>query len=1345
MDCGLDSGRSLLGSSLSQVWLDVGGTFTDCLVRSPDGRLRHTKVLSSGLTKGRIAPGSPPGELWDPLRADDPADFWRSALLRVFGPGGDQLAVGRVVGSGRVAPTVAGGDSEEQVGDPQVDGRPLGRLLLDQALVSTRWPSGAFYELDTQLPAPVLAVRWLLGLAPESPLPQLQVRMGTTRGTNALLTRRGAATALLVTEGFEDLLRIGDQTRPDLFSLEIQRPDPLYRRVVGVRQRLAADGSVLEPLDVEQLDRDLDQLRQEGIESLAICLFHGYRYPEHERQVAERARRKGWRQVSLSSQVAPLIGWVARSETTLVDAYLEPVLRDYLQRLAELLGGAKILTMTSSGGLVAPPLFRGCDSVLSGPAGGVVAVRAAADRLDSRCAIGFDMGGTSTDVSWVGQQLPVVYESIKAGVRLMHPVLAIETVAAGGGSICWFDGVQLRVGPDSAGADPGPACYGRGGPLTVTDLNLWLGRLVPDAFPFPLDRKQAEARLEELAHQMRQAALSPPDLDRLAEGLWELAGEHMAEAIRSISVAHGEDPRQAVLVGFGGAAGQHICQLAERLGMRLALDPPLAGLLSAVGMGLADVIRQTVTGVYLSADRVEADQLEQQLQAVEQPARQSLVDEGIPLESIVCQRQWEVRYHGTDQSLLVDWTAVEGLAAAADAVHVRRFGYTRIGARLEVVAVRSRLVGPSRQGWPESPPWGDQSASRAGIEPQTTLSAATVAASSRQLLYCQGKWLEAQIYHRERLLPGESLMGPAVVVGQGNTTCLHPHWQATVGADGGLTLQHLSQADSDSLASRAQAERPTWGGDGGCDPVLREVLAHRLAAIAEQMGLVLAEAATSVNIKQRRDFSCAVFTPQGELLANAPHVPVHLGAMGATVREMLKRFPDMRPGDSFVTNDPYAGGSHLPDVTVVTPVFDPADGHRIFFTANRAHHAEIGGLAPGSMSPRSRQLEEEGVLIAPLMLRGDQASRYAPVRQLLSSGPYPSRSVEENLADLEAQLAANQRGAERLLELLASYGQATLVGYLEHILQASEQRLARWTERLANDSYRFEDYLDDGTRLVVQVERLPAGRLRFDFRGSGGLSPTNFNANRSIVTAATLYVLRCLMRDAWPMNEGAVRGIEWLIPPGVLDPAAAVQAAGAEHQPPAAWPAVAAGNVETSQRLVDLLLGAFGAAAASQGTMNNLLFGNRQFGFYETIGGGSGATELADGASAVHSHMTNTRLTDPEVLESRYPVRLVEFAVRVGSGGGGAHVGGDGIIRELQFLQPMQVSLITSRRGPYQPYGLAGGEPGQLGTNWRISADGEQRERLAACVELQLTAGERIRLETPGGGGFGLADSSGDS
>lgn len=1331
------SGRSQSGSVWPQAWLDVGGTFTDCVVRFPDGRLRHTKVLSSGLTKGRIAPGSPPGELWDPLRASDPTDFWKSAQVRVFSSVGEQLAVATVLGSGPVEHSVSSGCTSASGGARTSDSSAYGRLRLDISSVSDHWPSDAFYELDAHLPAPVLAVRWLLGLAPGSPLPNLQVRLGTTRGTNALLTRRGAATALLVTEGFEDLLRIGDQTRPDLFSLEIERPEPLYRSVVGVRQRLAADGSVLQPLDFAQLDGVLDQLQQEGIESLAICLLHGYRYPDHELQIAERARQRGWRQISLSSQVAPLIGWVPRAETTLVDAYLEPVLRDYLQRLAELLGGASLQTMTSSGGLVAPSLFRGCDSVLSGPAGGVVAVRAAADRLGSRHAIGFDMGGTSTDVSWVGQQLPVVYESIKAGVRLMHPVLAIETVAAGGGSICWFDGVQLRVGPDSAGADPGPACYGRGGPLTVTDLNLWLGRLVPDAFPFPLDRQRVETRLEELASQMRRAGLSPPDLNRLAEGLWELAGEHMAEAIRSISIAHGEDPRQALLVGFGGAAGQHVCQLAERLGIQLALDPPLAGLLSAVGMGLADVIRQTVTGVYRSVEQVDADQLEQQLEGVEQPARQSLIDEVTSAESIRCHRQWEVRYLGTDQSLLIDWTAVDRLPAAADAVHLRRFGYSRLGDRLEVIAVRSRLVGPSRQRWPESPPWVAPTRWSSESQRPAAPSGATAAADGRQLLYCQGEWLEAGIYHRERLTPGQLVVGPAVVVGQGNTTCLHPNWRAAVGDDGGLTLQHMSPCEPDEHVGSPQRDRPTWGSDGGCDPVLREVLAHRLAAIAEQMGLVLAEAATSVNIKQRRDFSCAVFTPQGELLANAPHVPVHLGAMGATVREILKRFPEMRPGDSFVTNDPYAGGSHLPDVTVVTPVFDPADGRRVFFTANRAHHAEIGGLAPGSMSPRSRRLEEEGVLIAPLKLCGDQASRFTLLRQLLSSGPYPSRSAEENLADLEAQLAANQRGAERLLELLDSYGQARLLAYLEHILEASERRLVRWTDKLAKDSYRFEDYLDDGTPLAVEVVRLPAGRLRFDFRGSGGLSPSNFNANPSIVTAATLYVLRCLMRDAWPMNEGAIRGIEWLIPPGILDPAAAVRAAGLEHQPAAMWPAVAAGNVETSQRLVDLLLGALGGAAASQGTMNNVLFGNRRFGFYETIGGGSGATELADGASAVHSHMTNTRLTDPEILESRYPVRLVELAVRAGSGGGGMHTGGDGIVRELQFLQPMQVSLITSRRGPYRPYGLAGGEPGQLGANWRISADGRQRDRLAACVELQLAAGERIRIETPGGGGYG--------
>jgi len=1311
-----------------QFWLDVGGTFTDCLARTPDGQLLRRKVLSSAVTKGR-ALISANQTLIDPLRTE-PEGFWTGYSLRLLD------------------------DAGTIVGQTRVDGSVGGRVWY--AWWPTSHGKGVQYELVSPEEAPILAIRLFLGLRLDQPIPPCSVRLGTTRGTNALLTRRGARTGFVTTRGLADVLRIGYQNRPKLFELAIKKPPPLFELTAEIDERIAADGSILLAPSAEQVRSELSRLKAAGIESLAICLFNSYANPRHEDFVARIARDLDFAEISTSTQVSPLMKLVPRGDTTVVDAYLNPVLRTYVERLAKSLPGSEVRLMTSAGGLAGSGQFTGKDSILSGPAGGVVGFSRVAEAAGFQKAIGFDMGGTSTDVARYDGRFEYEYETQKAGVRIAAPMLAIETVAAAGGSICRYDGMKLVVGPDSAGADPGPACYGRGGPLTVTDCNLILGRLLPEHFPFPLDRAAVERRLAEVAAHLASSGNAtesvPYSALELAEGFLRIANANMAAAIRSISLAKGYDPRDYVLVAFGAAGPQHACAVAAELGITKVLIHPDAGVLSALGIGVADVVKHRASGAYARFESLTAE-LRSTLDELERQARLDVIAEGIAPGHIEVVRSLDLRYAGTDVPLTIAEPPSGDFAAAFTADHRRLYGYVHDRRSLEVVAARVQATGRSEAALPKPPPDGPP----------------MHATSERfQLTRFGRESVNAKVFSRSELPSGAVFRGPAIVVEPLTTTIVERGWRAHLWPGGELRLIHehrpgesairnaishigfesaaviAKQAFQSGKTIRELMRASEIGNSSPADPAQLEVFNNHLTAIATQMGITLKNTSLSVNVKERLDFSCAIFTGTGDLVVNAPHIPVHLGAMGQTVKQVLADNPRLKPGDVIVTNDPYRGGSHLPDVTVVTPVFDGES--LLFFTASRAHHAEIGGVTPGSMPPFSKSLAEEGVLLRNVLAVDGGESRLDELRNLLAGGKFPSRSVEANLADITAQIAANQQGANDLRHMVARYSLPTVQAYMRHIQEAAERKMRaairqlemasglppQGTPQRAFPTARrvFVEHLDDGTPIQVAITT-GGEQMTIDFTGTGPVSAGNLNANRAIVTAAVMYVLRLLIGEDIPLNQGVLAPVEIILPECILNPP--------ERERPEDCAAVVGGNVETSQRVVDVLLGALGLAAASQGTMNNLLFGDSTFGYYETICGGSGATADSDGADAVHTHMTNTRLTDPEVLEARYPVRLHEFSIRRGSGGEGKHRGGDGVVRRIEFLKPLTLSILSQRRGPYPPYGLAGGQPGALGKNTlqHVGQTFLSAEQLPGLVQTEVHPGDILTIETPGGGGWG--------
>jgi 5-oxoprolinase (ATP-hydrolysing) len=1123
------------------------------------------------------------------------------------------------------------------------------------------------------------------------------VRMGTTVATNALLERKGERVALAITAGLGDALRIGYQARPDIFARRIVLPEPLYGIVVEIDERVTAGGEVLTPLDDAAARAGLRAAYDEGYRALAIVLMHGWRWTAHEAALAAMAREIGFTQVSASHEVEPLIKLIGRGDTAVVDAYLSPVLRLYVDKVVAGLNGAgQLFFMQSNGGLTDAGRFRGKDAILSGPAGGIVGMAKTAAEAGFDHVIGFDMGGTSTDVSHYAGVYERTSERAVAGVRVRAPMLEIHTVAAGGGSVCVYDGQRFRVGPESAGAVPGPACYRRGGPLTVTDCNVVLGKIRAEYFPFvfgpdgdlPIDAEASLARCGEIADRVGK---SPREV---AEGFIRIAVDNMANAIKQISIARGHDVTRYVLQCFGGAGGQHACLVADALGIGTVMIHPLAGVLSAYGMGLADLVE-------LRQRSLGGEALETVLAALEAEAVAALVAQGVARPEVL--RRAALRYEGSDSALEVPVS--DHMRADFEAAHLQRFGFA---APETAVVVETAIVEVSS---PAGAGEGDHAEHGGGVTAKTSPITPPPSFGRSPSPGEPGE----ETYDRALLNSGDTITGPALIIDPSQTTVVEPGWQAEVDAHANLILTRAIPRAAASASAEA-------------DPVMLEVMANLFMAIAEEMGVALQNTASSVNIKERLDFSCALFGCEGDLIANAPHIPVHLGSMGDSIKTVIMARGDardgrgMQPGDVYVLNAPYRGGTHLPDITVIMPVFvDEGDAAPAWFVAARGHHADIGGIAPGSMPPDSRSVHDEGVLIDNVLLVDAGRFLEGEMRALLGSGDWPARNPDRNIADLKAQIAACQRGANELKRVAGEYGRDAIDAYMAHVMAYAEEAVRRLIGSLSDGAFTYE--MDNGAVVSVSITVDRAARSAVvDFAGTSDQLPDNFNAPYSICRAATLYVFRTLVDDVIPLNDGCMRPITLQVPEGsMLNP----------HYPAA----VVAGNVETSQVVTDCLLAACGALAPSQGTMNNFTFGNDRYQYYETIAGGAGAGPDYDGASAVQTHMTNSRLTDPEVLETRFPVILERFEIRRGSGGAGAGRGGDGVVRQVRFLEPMQASILSNRRR-VAPRGIAGGGDAAPGVNRVLRADGSG-EVLSATASTAMLAGDAFVIETPGGGGFG--------
>lgn len=1137
------------------------------------------------------------------------------------------------------------------------------------------------------------------------------VKMGTTVATNALLERKGEPTLLAITQGFGDALRIGYQNRPQLFARHIVLPEMLYAQVVEIDERLDAHGQVIRTLDEAQARRGLQAAFDSGLRSIAIVLLHAYRFPAHELRLAAIAEAIGFTQISISHRVSPLIKLVSRGDTTVVDAYLSPILRRYVEQVAAQLTdqqgkATRLMFMQSSGGLTDAILFRGKDAVLSGPAGGVVGMVRTAAMAGYTRLIGFDMGGTSTDVTHFDGEYERSFETLVAGVRMRAPMMRIHTVAAGGGSILHFSDGRFQVGPDSAGADPGPACYRRGGPLTLTDCNVLLGRIQPAHFPplfgpegeQPLDAVIVRRLFHDLVDEVAVATGAPTSPELVAEGFLRIAVENMANAIKTISVQRGYDVTGYTLQCFGGAGGQHCCRVADALGMERIFLHPLAGVLSAYGMGLADICALRQVQIEHPLDALDLDEvLARAAQPLLGAVRDEVRDQGVAIEQIAMLTKAHLRYSGTDSSLEVDLADAAVMRSAFESAHRQRFGFITPERPLMVEALVVEAVGGGE----------------ALDEPELPLATAVPQYHQQVDLWLGDAHRRVPLYRRGELLPGQQVNGPALIIEAIGTVVLEPGWQATCNSRNHLILARITpRVGTEQVGTTV-------------DPVMLEVFANLFMSIAEQMGFTLANTAHSVNIKERLDFSCALFDHQGNLVANAPHVPVHLGSMGESVRAILRDNRGyMRPGDVFMQNAPYNGGTHLPDVTVITPCWDEAGREILFFVGSRGHHADIGGRTPGSSPPDSRHIEEEGVVIDNWLLVAQGIFREMATRKLLGSGRYPCRKVEQNLADLTAQVAANETGIRELRRMVAHFGLDTVRAYMGHVQDNAEESVRRVLTVLRDGFFTYA--MDDGSQIQVRITVDHAAReAKIDFTGTSDQHPGNRNAPRSVCRAAVLYVFRCLVDSDLPLNEGCIKPLQLIIPEGsMINP-----------RFPAA---VIAGNTEVSQAITDCLFGALGQLAASQGTMNNFLYGNESYQNYETICGGTGAGPDHEGASGVHSHMTNTRMTDPEVLEVRFPVRVEAFSLRRGSGGVGRFPGGDGVVRKLRFLEPMTATILSSNRS-HAPYGLGGGGSGKCGCNLLLRGDGREI-RLQGNDEVAVAAGDVIVIKTPGGGGYGPAD-----
>ncbi len=1255
-----------------KISADTGGTFTDCLLERPDGSWKRTKVLSSGCLRTEVAGVEKAGR----IRVEG-TGFGQTGFLagRTIRRGGE--AIGRV---------------REWSG---------GKLTFEEGHEPVA--TGDILEIETGLEAPVLGMKLLLEEADvDAEAIDLSFRLGTTKGTNALLEGKGAPTALFLTQGFEDLLLIRDQKRPDIFARKIERPVPMYSAVFGVSGRIDRNGTVTGELDPGQVRRCAREALQAGCTAAAVCLLNSWKNPEHERQVVSLLESCGFRTIRSSAWIRPLIKYLDRTETTLVDATLSPVMDTYLDRVEAALGNNPLWIMSSAGGLLSRSRFHAVDSLVSGPAGGVLGAVGAARQAGMEAVIALDMGGTSTDVTRWNQGLELRQEIRVGSARILTPAMPIETVAAGGGSICGFDGERLYVGPQSAGADPGPAAYGAGGPLTLTDIHLLLGRMDPSGFSIPIRMEEAQKALEAVARKAGER-----DWEDLAEGFLAIATERMSQAIRHVSLREGVDPADYGLVAFGGAGGLHACRLATELGMKEVLIPSDAGILSARGIHAAP--REAVLEEqFLLPLEASPGRQARRFRALHEAARKQLLDDGVSPESLAephCTAF--VRIAGQETSLPVAVEADGDPGPGFRRQFVAIFGYYPEGARLERVKLRLRLV----ESLPEPPveSFGEGGPGRKALERGTVPGC------------CAGRGGRIPVFDREDLEAGDYLTGPAILRDRFGTAFVEPGWTARAGDAGSVRLEQYKEASMEREGGREARK------------VEKTLVLNRLEGLVEEMGDQLQRTALSANIRERLDFSCALLDREGRLLVNAPHIPVHLGALGLCVREILKTHKP-GPGDVLITNHPGFGGSHLPDVTLVSSLFD-GEGRLMGYLANRAHHAEWGGKTPGSMPADATTLQEEGVILSPQWLIRNGRDRFAEIEAQLREGPFPSRAVRENRIDLEAQLASLRRGGDLFAGLLRDYPPGVVSAYFGDLHQSASAALEEAFVETGFRSGKASVRLDDGHGIHLSLTKRE-GRTEVDFTGTDATHPGNLNATPAIVRSAVLYALRLFVDRPMPLNEGLLENVDLILPRCFLNPCFPPD--------PERCPAVVGGNVETSQALVEALIKALGFLAASQGTMNNLLFGNARFGYYETIGGGAGAGSSGPsangetgfaGASGVHVHMTNTAITDPEILEERFPVECRAFSLRRGSGGKGAFPGGDGLCRELRFREPVTLSFLGQHRQSGPP-GARGGGAGEPGCQWIVRADG-RRDALGGQVRLDLEAGEGIRIETPGGGAWG--------
>ncbi|MCW5912455.1 MAG: hydantoinase B/oxoprolinase family protein [Cyclobacteriaceae bacterium] len=1245
-----------------KIWVDTGGTFTDCIAFTPAGKIKRLKILSSSVIKAEVRAVLPGNCLAVEVTFHTVLDIFKNFSVHIPGTA-IALAIHHT--------------------------HPDKGLIYLKSRIPRQIKAGTRIEITSHEEVPVLAARLLTETPLHKKFPPIEMKLGSTRGTNALLERKGAPTALIITKGFKDLLRIGTQQRPDLFALHIVKEEPLYKIVLETDERMNAAGNVLVPLSPGAIPSLVKKIKEAGCTSVAIALLHSYKNPAHEKTIKQALLAAGLNYVTASHEISEQIKILPRAETAVANAYLAPVIHAYLHRVQSGLA-ANLKIMTSAGGLVSAQKFFPKDSLLSGPAGGVVGAAISGARSGMQQLIAFDMGGTSTDVSLFNKAYSYRYESKVGHVRILSPSLEIETIAAGGGSICDFDGYKLIVGPHSAGAAPGPACYGAGGPLTITDVNLLLGRIASGFFAVPLYRDPAKNALEKILEKIYKHTGKRAEPEQVLESFLQIANEKMAEAIRKVSVQQGHNPADYTLLSFGGAGGQHASALAHLLGSKKILVPYDAGLLSAYGIGHAD-ITHFEEQLVLKPLAQAIQKWEHLFTRLKKQGFQKLVRDGYAPKEITIQKQIAfLRFKGQESCIEVDANDPAKLISQFKLKYKAIYGHWLPHREIEIESVR--LVAVVK---------GYQSKTR-----PSRIRKYTPASQHKQQMHIAGKWINADVFQWEKLMPGAIINGPALVVSQNSTTVVPPAWQFRLDRHNHALLHQSKKQKRVQQVFAAEAAL--------------ELFSNRFTAVAQEMGALLQRTSFSVNVKERLDFSCALLDANGYLIVNAPHIPVHLGSMGVCVREVMKSI-SIREGDVIITNHPAYGGSHLPDITLIKPVF--VNKKRVGFVANRAHHAEIGGTKPGSMPANATTLTEEGVIIAPIYLVKHGKPQWIEIKKLFTEVIYPTRLIDENLADLNGALASVNTGELLLKKLCRAHGTYTVLTYMKALQQYAAQQVSEKIKSLQRKTYAATERLDDGRKLHVTLTR-EKDKLVIDFTGSADVHPGNLNATHAIVQSVILYVLRVWINKPIAMNEGLMQHIRVVLPQGILNPDFKKQ-----------QPAVVGGNTEVSQRLTDTLMKALELSACSQGTMNNFLFGNTRFGFYETICGGAGASPGYNGADAVHTHMTNTRITDAEILEHRYPVLLKRFEIRKSSGGKGKWRGGNGVIREVQFNESMEVNLLTQHRVE-APYGMAGGKPGKRGTQHLIRANGEKIQ-LAGLATIEVNAGDKIVIATPGGGGWG--------